>query len=156
MSTSSPLHYRTRDFARVIGPFFAVMALIAVFRSSDMAVLLGKFSATPVWPWVTGALILLGGIAIVAFHQRWRGPAAVIVSVIGWLLIVRGIFLMAFPTVFASVANRMVGSVGSWRAGFVIVAAIGLYLTYVGWKPLTSEHVRRSEEAGAHEPPRAA
>jgi hypothetical protein len=77
-------------------------------------------------------------VAIVAFHQYWRGAAAIIVSVLGWLLVIRGVLLLAFPDVFASVADRMIGAVGASKAAYVVMALIGLYLTYVGWRPFRS------------------
>ena len=126
---------RTRMFARVLGPFFAIIAIVVTFRAPDMRQLLDQFTASEVWPWVTGVFILMGGIAIVAFHQYWRGAPAIIVSVLGWLLVVRGILLIAFPDVFASLADRMIGAVGVWKVVYVVMALIGLYLTYVGWRP---------------------
>ena len=133
MSVSHQPQTRTRMFARVLGPFFAVIATIVALRAPDMATLLAQFTATEVWPWVTGAFILMGGIA--TFHQYWRSPAAVIVSVLGWLLVARGVVLLAFPAAFASLANRMIGAVGAWQAAYIIMALIGLYLSYVGWMP---------------------
>lgn len=129
------VQHRTRMFARVLGPFFTIIAIVVALRSPHMRQLLTEFTASDVWPWVMGAFILMGGIAIVAFHQVWRGPAAIIVSVLGWLLVARGIFLLAFPDTFASVANRVIGAVGVWQAVYVVIAIIGLYLSYVGWKP---------------------
>jgi hypothetical protein len=122
-------------FARVMGPFLVIVATIVAARAPHMSTLLAQFTANEVWPWVTGAFILLGGIAIVAFHQYWRSPAAVIVSLLGWLLVVRGVFLLAFPDVFASLANRIVGAPDAWQVAFVVMAVIGVYLTIVGWKP---------------------
>src|SRR4029077_12153238 len=91
------VQHRTRMFARVLGPFFAIVTVVVALRAPDMRQLLSEFTASDVWPWVTGAFILMGGIAIVAFHQLWRGPAAIIISVIGWVLVARGVFLLAFP-----------------------------------------------------------
>jgi hypothetical protein len=126
-------------FARVLGPFFTIVAIVVALRAPDMRQLLAEFTASDVWPWVTGAFTLMGGIAVVAFHQLWRDPAAVIISVMGWLLVVRGTVLLAFPDAFASLANRMIGAVGVWSAVYVVMALIGLYLTYVGWKPVRGE-----------------
>ncbi|MBY0286242.1 MAG: hypothetical protein K2X52_03730 [Mycobacteriaceae bacterium] len=128
--------HRTRMFARVLGPFFTIIAIIVALRAPDMRQLLSEFTASDVWPWVTGAFILMGGVAIVAFHQLWRGPAAIIVSVLGWLLVARGVFLLAFPDTFASVANRVIGAAVVWQVAYLVSAAVGLYLTYVGWKPV--------------------
>ena len=126
---------RTRMFARVLGPFFAIVAVTVALRAPDMRALLTEFTASQVWPWVTGAFILAGGIAIVAFHQFWRGAAAVIVSILGWLLVVRGVLLLAFPDAFASLANRMIGATGAMTIAYIVMAAVGIYLTYVGWRP---------------------
>lgn len=129
------VQHRTRMFARVLGPFFTIVMVLAMVRAADMKQVLSEFTAGDVWPYVTGTFILAGGIGIVAFHQIWRGAAAIIVSVLGWLLVIRGILLMAFPGVFASLADRMVGATAAWVTAFVVMTLVGLYLTYVGWKP---------------------
>ncbi len=133
---------RTRMFARVIGPFVAAIAIIAALRGSEMTALLAQFTASAVWPWVTGAFVLLGGIAVVAFHQYWRSPAEVLVSVLGWMMVVRGVILIAFPAAFASMANRMIGWHAALTAVYVVMAVIGVYLTVIGYA------ARRSEEKG--------
>ncbi|WP_163724679.1 hypothetical protein [Mycobacterium gallinarum] len=133
---SMQVQHRTRMFARVLGPYFTIVAVIAALRAPDMRQLLSEFTASDVWPWVIGAFILMGGVAIVAFHQLWRGPAAIIVSILGWLLVARGVFLLAFPDTFASVADRVIGAAVVWQVAYLVFAVIGLYLTYVGWKPV--------------------
>jgi hypothetical protein len=146
------VQHRTRIFARVLGPFFAIVAVVVALRAPDMRQLLSEFTASDVWPWVTGAFILMGGIAIVAFHQLWRGPAAIIISVIGWVLVARGVFLLAFPDAFASLANRMIGTVGVWSTIYVVMALIGLYLTYVGWKPVRDDLQNNGLHSGINLP----
>lgn len=126
---------RTRSFARVLGPFLTIIVAAGLARAADMRQLLSEFTASDVWPWVTGAFITAGGISIVAFHQIWRGTAAIIISVLGWLLVIRGILLIAFPGVFAAVGDWMIDATAAWIAGFVVMGLIGLYLTYVGWQP---------------------
>jgi hypothetical protein len=149
---SVQVQHRTRMFARVLGPFFTIVAVIVALRAADMRQLLSEFTASDVWPWVTGAFVLMGGIAIVAFHQLWRGPAAIIVSVLGWLLVARGVFLLAFPDTFASVADRVIGAAGVWQVAYLVFAAIGLYLTYVGWKPVGKDQQGSSLPRGVDFP----
>lgn len=157
MTSPTGSQFRTRNFARVLGPFFTVVAVIAAARGSAMASILAQFTAGEVWSWVVGAFVLAGGIAIVAFHQYWRTPAAAIVSVIGWLLVVRGVLLMAFPTVFASVAQRLTASIDSWQWLYIAMALVGLYLTYVGWMPLAWLDANRTDDTtGGHDMPHAA
>ena len=68
-----------------------------------------------------------------AVQAYWRGVPAVIVSLLGWLMVVRGVLLMAFPDTFLSIANRTIDAETLWRTVFGIFVLVGLYLTYVGW-----------------------
>ncbi|MBV8177804.1 MAG: hypothetical protein JO045_03120 [Mycobacterium sp.] len=138
MSASQESQIRTRMFARVLGPFSVIACVTAVVRASDMRTLVSDFGANPLWPWVAGAFVLVGGLIIVALHQYWRSAAAVIVSLLGWLLVLRGLFLLAFPATFMSMANSVVGAGALWRTVCICFALIGLYLTYVGWMPAPS------------------
>ena len=79
--------------------------------------------------------MLVGGLVIIALHSYWRGPAAIVVSIMGWLMALRGLLLLAFPTAFMSMANWVIEMGDLWRAVCIGFAAIGLYLTYVGWMP---------------------
>lgn len=155
MSPSPQSQVRTRMFARVVGPFLATVTATAAVRASDMRTLLSEFEENPLWAWVAGAFILLFGLVAIALHQQWQGAAAIIVSVVGWLVALKGLFLMVFPHTLISVANTAIDATGWWRAGFVVFALIGLYLTYVGWMPAQSQPAR--EAAGStRDLPRAA
>ncbi len=136
MDASAQSQARTRLFARALGPFLVIADATAVARASDMQTLLSQFEANSLWTWVTGAFILLFGLMVVAAHPYWRGPAAIIVSLLGWLITLRGLLLFAFPQAFVSAANSMIGAQAWWVAACVVFALVGLYLTYVGWAPL--------------------
>lgn len=136
----STVDHRTRTVARILGPYLTIVAVVVLFRTPDMRSLLTEFTETAVWPWVMGALVLLAGIAIVATHQRWRRPAAIVVSILGWMLVARGVLLLAFPEIFAELANRTIDAAGVWRNVVVVLGVIGLYLTYVGWRPPSRAH----------------
>ena len=135
MSSSQESWIRTRMFARVLGPFFVIVSITAVARTSEMPALMSDFGANPLWSWVAGPFVLIGGLVMIALHSYWRSPAAVIVSISGWLVALRGLLLLAFPTAFISMANSVIGMGALWRAACIGFATIGLYLTYVGWMP---------------------
>jgi hypothetical protein len=135
MKSSQQSENRTRMFARVIGPYLAIMAATVALRPTDMRSLLSGFEADPLWSWITGAFILLFGLMVIALHPYWRGAAAIIVSAVGWLAAAKGLFLVAFPHTYLSMANSAVDAMGWWRAGAAVEVLIGLYLAYVGWIP---------------------
>ncbi|MHA7652389.1 hypothetical protein ACX9NE_18205 [Mycobacterium sp. ML4] len=154
MSTTQ-LQPRTREFARVLGPYFAIIGITTVLRGSEMRDLLSGFESSPVWFWVTGALVLLVGLAIVGLHPYWRGAAAITVSVMGWAITLRGLMLLAFPKAFMTAANATIGMGNMWMAASVLLAAAGLYLTYVGWRPAPASPAPKTG-AAPRDLPRAA
>jgi uncharacterized membrane protein len=124
-------------FARVLGPFFTIFAIDDAVRRSYMRTLFTEFKANPMWPWLFGVILLVAGLVVIAFHQYWRSPAAVIVSVMGWFFAIRGVLLLTVPQV-SNAAPDAVHSSGATAVIWVesiCLALAGLFLTYVGWKP---------------------
>jgi hypothetical protein len=136
VTTSDPRR-RTRSFARVLGPFIAVVPTIVAIRAGSIGNQLSSFSTDPMWPWVLGAVLFLCGLFIVAFHQYWRSVAAVIISLFGWFLLLRGFALLATPQLIVDAAKSATETsspaLGVVRVGFGLLALCGLYLAYVGW-----------------------
>ena len=126
---------RTRMFARAFGPFFLIVpSIIAVRASSQMPVLLHEFSNDPMWQWELGALLLMWGSVIIAFHQYWRSVAAVLISLLGWFLAIRGVLILAIPDVYDSAGSALEqNAIPLVRVIFAGLALVGLYLSYVGW-----------------------
>ena len=132
---NDPSCIRTRMFARAFGPFFLIVpSIIAMRASSQMPVLLHEFSNDPMWQWELGALLLMWGSVIIAFHQYWRSVAAVLISLLGWFLAIRGILILAIPDVYDSAGSALEqNAIPLVRVIFAGLALVGLYLSYVGW-----------------------
>jgi len=132
---------RTRAFARVIGPFVAVVTVIVAIRLPDVTGLVDDLFANTVLPWMLGAMILIAGLIVIAFHQYWRGLAAVLISLFGWFVALRGLTLLAFPSAIETGAGDTLASPGlllTARFFFGLMTLMGLWLTYVGWRRVTS------------------
>lgn len=148
MNTSEQSQTRTRNFARVLGPFLTIVPITAAVHGSHMQALFTEFKANPMWPWLYGAILLMGGLFIIAFHQYWRSLAAVIVSVVGWFFAIRGVLLLTLPRVYDAAGDAIYSSglsIAIWVL-FGCLASAGLYLTYVGWKPERGAPVHVPEE----------
>lgn len=155
MESSHQLQNRTRMFARVMGPYLAIIAASAALRPNAMRSMLSGFEADPLWSWVTGAFIMLLGLTVIALHPYWRGAPAIIVSAFGWLVAVKGLFLVVGSHTYFSMANSAVDAMGWWRAGAAIEVLIGLYLAYVGWMPERTHSVSQ-QASSTPDLPRAA
>lgn len=154
MVTSPALQPSTRILARILGPYLVVVPLLAVARGTLMTDIVANFTASPVWAWVTGAFVLLAGLAVVAVHPYWRGAPAVIVSVTGWLMVTKGLFLLALPQSYLEATASAIGVGIAWWAIESCAAFVGLYLAYAGWAP--SRQVQTPAPDSTTDLPRAA
>jgi hypothetical protein len=110
---------RTTAFARVIGPFLVAATLIVAVRLPDLGGLLDDLFDNSVLPWILGAMMLVCGLIIIAFHQFWHSAAATLISLFGWFVALRGLTLMAFPSAIEPVqAKRWPTLPCSWLRGF--------------------------------------
>jgi uncharacterized membrane protein len=137
MSAPQQAQVRTRMFARVLGPFFTIVPTTVAVRGGYMQELFTEFKANPMWPWLFGAILLIFGMVVIAFHQYWRSPAAIIISVVGWFLAIRGVLLLTVPRAYDAAGNALYSSGATaviWVV-FICLASAGVYLTYVGWRP---------------------
>ncbi len=155
MNSFDQPQFRTRMFARVLGPFLVVVSITAAVRASEMPALISDLAANTWWSWIAGPFVLIGGLVMIALHPYWRGPAAITVSVLGWLVVLRGLLMLAFPTAFISMSESVIDMSGLWRAICIGFVALGLYLAYVGWLP-TSRQAPPQSASAAPDLPRAA
>jgi hypothetical protein len=132
-TAAEPTSARTQLLARVLGPYLVIAGAAAIMRAPQMKTMLAEFSGIGVASWITGALALLVGTTILAVHQNWHGVAAILVSALGWLTLVKGALLLAMPKAAASTAKFMIDHNGWWQTAMVAIILLGLYLFYVGW-----------------------
>lgn len=132
MTVSSASRLRTRAFARLIGPYLLIVPAIIALRAADMGGLAAAFFQSELAVWFTGAGLLFAGLVIIAFHQHWSSLAAVLISLFGWILALRGLTLLVVPHLYQQLAVSL-EAVPVIQVLFGVIALIGLYLTYVGW-----------------------
>lgn len=132
---------RTRAFARVIGPFLVIVTGILVVRAPDLGTILSAFFQNDALVWMMGALLFFCGLLIIAYHQYWSSKAAVMISLFGWFLAIRGFILLAAPQLILRGGIASMHMVPAVRIGFSVLVLVGLWLTFVGWftKPPASD-----------------
>jgi hypothetical protein len=133
---------RTTGFARVIGPFVTAATVIVAVRLPDLGTVVDDLFGNAVLPWILGAMMLACGLVIIGFHQYWYSASAVVISLFGWFVALRGLALMAFPTEIESGATETLSRPGlllGARIFFLALTAVGLWLTYLGWASRRSE-----------------
>ena len=130
---------RTRTLARLLGPYFLVVAAMFFVRMQALATILPAFMENGALVLVTGAFTLMLGLLIIGAHHHWTSPPAIAISLIGSAAALKGAWLMIAPELGVEATQAFVDAPAAMLAAAAFELAVGLWLTFVGWfaKPAT-------------------
>ena len=80
-----------------------------------------------------GTLRVLIGLAIILGHRRWSGTLPTVITLIGWITLLRGITMWLAPH---ETERRMVAYFqrsGPYYTAAIIAIVLGLWLAYAGF-----------------------
>ena len=82
--------------------------------------------------YLAGFITALIGLLIVNYHNRWAKNWTVLITLLGWLALLKGVFLIAFPQFVHSLSERMFTDFGS-RVFPYAALCLGLLFAYFGF-----------------------
>ena len=117
----------SRQIARILGP---AMVALGVSEAMNLAALAGN---PPQVVYLNGTVLLVAGVAIVQAHNRWMQDWRVLVTLIGWALVIGGLYRMFAPTA---------PQLGPGPGAYILLATIlliGVLLSYQAYRPLRGD-----------------
>ena len=151
----------SRYIARLMGPVLLLIGIGMIMgmltEGEGYSSLMKEFIGSRALIFITGALALVAGLAVVNAHNLWVPEWRVIVTILGWLLIVRGIMNLVFPATVQTLGDRMIASHAGVLAGAAFTIVLGAILSIMGYEHLWNEDARRQNAAkssGAKRPRR--
>jgi len=125
---------RTIFLSRLLGLFMLAMSLSLLLRGQELlAIMTALINDAPMLMNI-GMAALLAGLAIVLSHNIWSGGALpVVVTLFGWILLLRGLLLLMMPheTIVKIFEMTRFGDFVTVYAAIPLI--LGLYLTYAGF-----------------------
>ncbi|HSX04154.1 MAG TPA: hypothetical protein VLG76_05435 [Rhabdochlamydiaceae bacterium] len=116
--------------AKLIGLYFLICALLCIFRKKQMEQTCKEVMSTKSVLAVSAEISLIFGLVIAIDHSIWEVSYRGLITVLGYLMILRGIIRFAFPAYVKKFCSKM----GKGHiVCSIITLAIGVYLTYVGF-----------------------
>jgi hypothetical protein len=127
----------TTFLSRLIGLFTVLVALPLAMHKQATVETLAALVHNPPLLFIAGMLFLAAGLAIVLNHNVWSGGVLpVIVTLLGWGTLVRGLLLLSLsPETLAGLLG-MVHFEQLFYLYVMISLVLGVYLTYSGFKPV--------------------
>lgn len=117
--------------AKLLGLYLLIVAFELIVRRREFEGAVRDFASSKGLIVFSGSISLLLGLAVVIGHpiyeMSWRG----LITLVGYLLILRGVWRMAFPS------RLQKGLVTCFHRGyrgiFLLLVVVGAYLTYMGF-----------------------
>jgi drug/metabolite transporter (DMT)-like permease len=119
----------TNVIAQVLGIFFVVVGISIVANGKATAGAVEESVQSKGMMFMWGVLALLIGAVIVVFSNVWTSGLALLVTILGWLALVKGTFILLLPGAAASLYKKY-GKSGLLVVAGVVIVVLGLVLLY--------------------------
>jgi hypothetical protein len=83
--------------ASIFGPFLVIMGLWMLLYSDNVVKVFASIRNTPAAFYVGGVMNLLVGLTILSMYQDWYWDLTIFVTLLGWLLLLRGVLVLYMP-----------------------------------------------------------
>ena len=125
----------TRFLSRLLGLYCVVIAVAMLAqRQATIATVGGLLQDRPLM-YVLGVLCVFAGLAMVLAHNVWSGGAAtVLVTLIGWLTLLKGIVFVGLePRQTATLYLAQLRFAQLYPLYALVTLVLGAYLCYAGF-----------------------
>lgn len=130
------MSFRTLFLSRLLGLFFLICGLAMLLHKQVFADALATVTASPMAMLWVALLISLAGLAMVLAHNVWtKCPLVLIVTILGWLTLIKGIVYLLLPAKWLQgYFHAVLGCGTCLYAVTAFLLVLGAYLTYEGFK----------------------
>jgi len=120
--------------ARVVGPLFVVIGLGCLINQQVYSDMIGQAVMVPVMIYLSGLMAFTAGVAMLNGYRAWSADWRVIITILGWLLVIAGVIRIALPTLTAVLALSLYSGASAMAIVGIIVLIIGAYLSFEGYR----------------------
>ena len=81
----------------------------------------------------SGILALVAGYLLVSYHNIWEGGWIVVITVFGWLSLIKGAFILMFPNSMKKFSKGLFKTSDAFLVDGLIIIILGLIFGYFGF-----------------------
>jgi hypothetical protein len=119
--------------AKLLGPMYVVVGVALLIKPQMFRTILPEFIRSPTLVYLAGFIGLLAGMALVLTHHVWVLDWRLIITVIGWLTLVRALITIFQPQWIVAAGTAILARRGIFVGAGVANLIIGLVLSYFGY-----------------------
>jgi uncharacterized protein YjeT (DUF2065 family) len=120
--------------AKLLGPVLVIATLGMLFNAKLIRAIAREVVGSLALLYVFGFIDLIGGIAVVLVHNRWVWDWPVIITILGWVAIVRGAVRMLWPDQVKKFATKALRNENTMMIAGIVMLILGAVLCYFGYR----------------------
>ena len=93
------------------------------------------FVERPATLYLGGVMALVVGYLLVAFHNTWTADLSVIITVLGWMALIKGVVILVCPKRMISLTKALVEKKNFMKIEAIVAIVIGLVFAGLGFCP---------------------
>lgn len=117
---------------QVAGLIYFSVGLGMLFDMESFKKMYKDFAKNPSLMFITGMVAAVVGYLIVVNHNVWEWNRAVLITVIGWAALLKGLTMLAKPKFFTVMVDYIIKA-NVWGFMNIFVLFFGLVLLYFGF-----------------------
>jgi hypothetical protein len=119
--------------AKLLGIYCLISFILLVTQKEQMMQGVKAFCTNLPIIMFSGALSLLAGLAILIGHPIWAWEWPLLITLLGLLMVLRGIYRLGFPASCSKCIQAFFTHKNSWAWISVISFVLGIFLTWHGF-----------------------
>ena len=120
--------------ARLIGPALVVIGVGMLLNEATYAAMIAEAVRSPTTIYLSGLLSLLPALAILNVHRTWTADWRVIITILGWLMVIGGVIRIVLPQLTATLATTLYSASVGLTIFAVVALVLGGYLSFEGYR----------------------
>jgi hypothetical protein len=120
--------------ARLAGPILVAIGIGVLLNLQHYTALIAEAVRSPTLIYIAGVLALTSGVAMLNAYRAWTADWSVVVTVLGWLMVIGGVLRIVLPRLTAGLATTVYSGAIAMTIAGVILLVVGGYLSFEGYR----------------------
>jgi uncharacterized membrane protein YczE len=119
-------------FAQVIGCYLFLISLAMLVHQQRFKKTMNEFLGSHALVALSGGMSLVIGLLIVISHNIWVSQWPVVVTIVGWVILLQALMRIFFPDAFVKMMKDMMAKTGYLLMSWIWLL-VGIYLIWAGF-----------------------
>ena len=118
---------------QLIGIVYCSVGIGAIMNKNFYDDLFEGFRKNLSLTFINGVLAVIAGYLLVSFHNVWAWELSVIITIFGWLALLKGIFFLIMPKVMLDKSKSMLENEKFLAVHRILMMIFGVGFLYIGY-----------------------